>query len=108
MNDWAVEKPHGPDSQMLPSASMRFSGSPSVRCGSAIVAGANFAFQEEYAGIGWTPLVPCDDPGTTGTGRSVVVNVPVYVYGPPGGRNGPSGALDLQTCTVYVPGSMGW
>jgi hypothetical protein len=45
MNDCAVEKPQGPVSQIDPSASIRFRGSPSVRCGSTTVAGAKRAFQ---------------------------------------------------------------
>ena len=52
MNDMLVVKPQGPDSQMLPSASTVTSGSPSVRCASTTVAGANFAFQVGYAASG--------------------------------------------------------
>ena len=41
MNDMSVVVPHGPDSQMLPSGSIRSTGSPSVRCASTTVAAEN-------------------------------------------------------------------
>jgi len=55
MNDMLVEKPQGPDSHRLPSASTVTSGlALRWRCGSTTVAGANFAFQVEYDGFGVT------------------------------------------------------
>jgi hypothetical protein len=44
MNEFWLCVPHGPDSQNVPSESMRLSGSPSVRCASTTVADENFAF----------------------------------------------------------------
>src|SRR6516225_5887054 len=51
-NDCAVVKPHGPDSQIAPLWSAICRGSPSVRCGSTTVAGANLAFHVPYEGLG--------------------------------------------------------
>src|SRR6266849_3473128 len=51
----AVLKPHGPDSQMLPAWSICTSGSPSVRCGSTIVAGAKLIPPVGNVGLGTGP-----------------------------------------------------
>jgi len=73
-----VVKPHGPHSQRRPSASAVTSGSPSVRCGSTTVAGANLASHAEYDGIGVTVIGFVVEPGgvAPGSGSSVIVTVP--------------------------------
>ena len=78
MNDMLVEKPHGPDSQMFPSASSLTSGSPSVRCGSTTVEGENFALQAWKLGIGKTVTGFCSEPGgaTGGSGSSDTRTIP--------------------------------
>jgi hypothetical protein len=55
------------------------SGSPSVRCGSTTVAGANFAFQVEYDGFGVTVVGFVVEPGapTAGAATGETVNAPV-------------------------------
>src|SRR5581483_2076499 len=103
MKDCAVVKPHGPDSQIPPSGSTTCSGSPSVRCASTTVAGANVAFHVAYVGIG-VPVVGsfCDGGGVIAIGAATGTSEkrPLYGYGPPAGSNGVDGFGDLQTCTV--------
>ncbi len=80
MNDMLVEKPHGPDSQMFPSASIFTSGSPSVRCESTTAAGVNRAFQAWKLGIGKTVGALVVEPGgmivSGGSGNSDTVTTP--------------------------------
>src|SRR6266508_1083748 len=85
MNDMLVEKPHGPDSQMFPSASIFTSGSPSVRCESTTAAGVNRAFQAWKLGIGKTVGALVVEPGgmivSGGSGNSDTVTTPAESAG---------------------------
>src|SRR4051794_14456860 len=91
---------------MTPSRFTERSGSPSVRCGSTTVAGANFAFQVPELARGVTVTGFVVEPGGANgfsADAPTSVNTPSYGYGPPAGRNGVAGLPDLHTCTVYVP-----
>ena len=54
-NPWAVLNPQGPDSQILPNWSIWTRGSPSVLCGSTIVAGPNAIPPVAKVGLGTGP-----------------------------------------------------
>src|SRR2546427_2898476 len=65
-NPCAVLNPQGPDSQILPAWSIWTSGSPSVRCGSTIVAGPKAMPPVEKVGLGTGPPLVMErtaDPG---------------------------------------------
>src|SRR6266545_3115585 len=80
MNEFCVEVPHGPDSQK-PVPSMKFNGSPSVRCASITVAGLKTSLPATRLVAVAVPVPPSVEPGTPITGALLVAYVPVYVYG---------------------------